>query len=80
MPVIANQRLAPLDVLDAVSCIGNTAESCALRKCKCVNEGLSCKENCFFEGGQFCDNPNNSPDSDEEEDYDYHLNHEEIDG
>ncbi len=80
MPVIVNQVVAPLDLLDVVSCSCKAAENCALRKCKWVNEGLSCTEYRFCEGGQSCCNPNNSPDTDEEEDYDCHVNHEEIDG
>ncbi len=72
MPVIADQPVAPPQLLDIISCMCSAeGRMCLQKMCKCHREGLSCTEYCKCEGSNCCMNPYTAqPENENEEDGD----------
>ena len=66
MPVIAQQSIAPQELLDIISCgCRSEGKACAQKNCKCHSNGLSCTEYCECGSGEKCNNPFTTFDEDD---------------
>ena len=58
MPVVSSEAVAPVNLLDVISCGCSAFKACKLRNCSCHAASLSCTDYCKCEGGEvLCCNP-----------------------